>query len=137
MQGGDVNQAQSEGFKIGTFVRAYMTHGHLQADLDPLELNKAYDDLSQSKFRGPSEIMRDILTVENYNFTEQDLDRTFHIQVPSNYNWGGLLSAKTDWTLRELREALQKAYCGKIGVEYMHIPNRDECNWIRAEIETK
>ena len=85
MQGGDVNQAQSEGFKIGTFVRAYMTHGHLQADLDPLELNKAYDDLSQSKFRGPSEIMRDILSVENYNFTEQDSIKCFLYQHAWNY----------------------------------------------------
>lgn len=42
---GDLTQAQSEGFKIGTFIRAYMTHGHLQADVDPLELDKVENGL--------------------------------------------------------------------------------------------
>ena len=28
-------------------------------------------------------------------------------------------------------------YCQKIGVEYMHIPSRDQCNWIRDKIETR
>jgi 2-oxoglutarate dehydrogenase E1 component len=52
-------------------------------------------------------------------------------------HWGGLLASKTNWTLREIKEALEKAYCNKIGVEYMHIPNREHCNWIRDQIELK
>ncbi|KAF8680807.1 hypothetical protein HU200_045544 [Digitaria exilis] len=31
---------------------------------------------------------------------------------------------------------LQQAYCGPIGYEYMHIPDRDKCNWLREKIET-
>ena len=92
-QGGDLSQAQSEGFKVGTFIRAYMTHGHLQADVDPLELDKM-EQLGSAMFQAPSEIMRDILSVENYGFTEADLDRTFFVDVPQNFEWGGLLAQK-------------------------------------------
>jgi len=32
---------------------------------------------------------------------------------------------------------MEKAYCGKIGVEYMHIPSREQCNWIREKFEMR
>ena len=32
--------------------------------------------------------------------------------------------------------ALKEAYCGSIGYEYMHIPDRERCNWLRERIET-
>lgn len=39
-------------------------------------------------------------------------------------------------TLREVLQRLRESYCGKIGYEYMHIPDRDRCNWLRERIET-
>jgi 2-oxoglutarate dehydrogenase E1 component len=39
-------------------------------------------------------------------------------------------------TLREILERLRETYCGSIGFEYMHIPDSDKCNWLRARIET-
>ena len=30
---------------------------------------------------------------------------------------------------------MEKAYCGKIGVEYMHIPSVAQCRWIRDLFE--
>lgn len=39
-------------------------------------------------------------------------------------------------TLREIVTRLQESYCGSIGYEYMHIPDRDRCNWLRERIET-
>jgi len=44
---------------------------------------------------------------------------------------------KKNWTLRELLESLQKAYCGKIGVEYKHIPYKAEQLFIKEQIETR
>jgi hypothetical protein len=35
-------------------------------------------------------------------------------------------------TLREILVRLKQTYCSTIGVEYMHIPDRHECNWIRC-----
>jgi 2-oxoglutarate dehydrogenase E1 component len=51
--------------------------------------------------------------------------------------FNGIFSRKKVFTLREIRDQLHTAYCGRIGVEYMHIPNRDQCNWIRDKIENK
>ena len=30
---------------------------------------------------------------------------------------------------------MEQSYCNKIGAEYMHIPNREQCNWIREQME--
>ena len=38
---------------------------------------------------------------------------------------------QTEWKLGTLIENLKKSYCENIGVEYMHITDRSECNWIR------
>ncbi len=40
-------------------------------------------------------------------------------------------------TLREVYNRLTDAYSGTTGVEYMHIPDVDKCNWIREKIETR
>lgn len=47
----------------------------------------------------------------------------------------GFLSMKKKWKLNELIENLEKAYCGTIGVEFMHIQDVEECNWIRNKFE--
>lgn len=38
----DASQAQAEGFKLLALIRAYMTHGHFKADVDPLKLSETY-----------------------------------------------------------------------------------------------
>ena len=38
-------------------------------------------------------------------------------------------------TLREIIETCERLYCGPYGVEYIHIPDRDQCEWLRARIE--
>jgi 2-oxoglutarate dehydrogenase complex dehydrogenase (E1) component-like enzyme len=45
MSRGDLNKAQSDSFKVFQFIRAYMTHGHFGADLDPLKLEETYGEL--------------------------------------------------------------------------------------------
>ncbi|KAK6119196.1 hypothetical protein DH2020_047070 [Rehmannia glutinosa] len=39
-------------------------------------------------------------------------------------------------TLRAILTRLEQAYCGHIGYEYMHIADREKCNWLRDKIET-
>jgi 2-oxoglutarate dehydrogenase complex dehydrogenase (E1) component-like enzyme len=38
--GGDISKAQADGQKLMQYIRAFMTHGHLRADVDPLKLNQ-------------------------------------------------------------------------------------------------
>jgi 2-oxoglutarate dehydrogenase E1 component len=47
----------------------------------------------------------------------------------------GIISRQKEWILGDLIEALETAYCGKIGVEYMHIPHIEELKWIRNKFE--
>jgi 2-oxoglutarate dehydrogenase E1 component len=110
-----------------------MSNGHFIADLDPLHLKEAYAEVG-SNFGTSNADNEACLDYHSYGFTEQDLDKELYIDIPE---WGGLLATKKNWTLRELHETLHNAYCGKIGIEYMHIPNRKVCNWIRDKIEMR
>lgn len=79
--------------------------------------------------------MLQLLDPAFYGFTEADMDRKFFVSLPQ---WGGIMGReKREWTLREIVTAMEEAYCGKIGVEYMHIPSRTQCNFIRNFIELR
>lgn len=92
------------------------------AQLDPLGL----DDRAAS---APSE-----LDPATYGFSEADLDREFYL---GTWKMKGFLSEERPIrTLREVLQRLREAYCGAIGYEFMHIPDRARCNWIRERVET-
>jgi 2-oxoglutarate dehydrogenase E1 component len=55
-----------------------------------------------------------------------DLDRKF-----ITGGFGGVQTA----TLRQILEILQKTYCDKIGIEYMHIQNPIEKKWLQEKME--
>jgi 2-oxoglutarate dehydrogenase E1 component len=62
-----------------------------------------------------------------YGFGEADWDRPILIF--------GSLGLGESATLRQIWERLRKTYCGKIGVEYMHISDPDQKAWIQERIE--
>ncbi|KAH8548513.1 oxoglutarate dehydrogenase, E1 component [Umbelopsis sp. PMI_123] len=109
--------------KIQLLVRAYQVRGHHIANLDPLGIQHV--DLQSST---PKE-----LELSYYGFNEKDLDRKFTLGP-------GILPAFIDgskeMTLREIVDSLKKIYCGSIGIEYIHIPDRAQCDWIRQRVET-
>ena len=49
----------------------------------------------------------------------------------------GSLALGESATLRQIMERLRKTYCGKIGVEFMHISDPDQKAWIQERIEGK
>jgi 2-oxoglutarate dehydrogenase E1 component len=67
-----------------------------------------------------------------YGFTQEDLEREFFIDLPHESK---ILQQKKVWKLKEIIEAYKQAYCGKIGVEFQHIPEREICDWIRVNFE--
>jgi 2-oxoglutarate dehydrogenase E1 component len=93
-------------------VRAYRINGHLEADLDPLGLEK--------KKPMPQ------LQPSYYGYSEADLDKPIFID-----NVMGLELA----TPRELVEILRRTYCGHIGYEYMHITDLEQRQWLQTRIE--
>ncbi|KAL6854365.1 hypothetical protein ACP4OV_019268 [Aristida adscensionis] len=113
--------AIQESMQLLLLVRDYQTNGHTMAKLDPLGLHDV-------------DVPGDELDLGLYGFTEADLDREFFIGA---WRTPGFLSGyrRTAVTLREMLGKLRRAYCGAIGYEYMHIPDRDRCEWLRRRIE--
>ena len=129
-------QANSdEMVRLHMLLRAFMTHGHLVADIDPLNLKEHYKDSPSlaNKFRFPSADLLSLLDPAHYGFTEADMDREFSVKMPYNST---ISQRKDKWKLRDLLQAYRDAYCGKIGVQFMHIEDREVCNWIRDKFES-
>ena len=93
-------------------IRAYRQRGHLEANLDPLRLVR----------RTP----HPELDPETYGFAEADLDRPIFL--------GGELDLEAA-TLREIHSLLRRTYCRTIGIEYTHLQDPAEREWIQARFE--
>jgi 2-oxoglutarate dehydrogenase E1 component len=109
-----LQRATTDSIRALQLIRAYRVRGHLEADLDPLGLEK----------RGPYPE----LDYRNYGFTGSDLDREIFI---------GNLLGRERASLREIIATLRETYCGRIGVEYMHIQSPGERAWIQEKFEKR
>ncbi len=97
--------------RVLQLINLYRVRGHLIASFDPLGSQLAYHAE---------------LDPASYKLTLWDLDREF-----ITGGFGGIPTA----TLRVILEILQKTYCEKIGVEYMHIQNPAEKLWLQNKME--
>lgn len=105
-----------EEIRIFELINNYRRVGHLQAEIDPLQLMQRKGDPS--------------LALSYYGFVANDDSKSFAI---SQY-----APIKSDTaTLNEIHDSLKKTYCRTIGFEYMHIDNADEVQWIRNRIENE
>ncbi|XP_044167746.1 2-oxoglutarate dehydrogenase, mitochondrial-like [Acropora millepora] len=116
-----INSLVSDHLAVYSLIRCYQIRGHHIAQLDPLGILQA--DLSDTK---PEDLF-----LEYWGLGESDLDKVF--QLPDTTFIGGNSQVLT---LREIIERLETAYCGHIGLDYMFIPERSKCDWIRKRFET-
>ncbi len=94
-------------------INAYRYLGVRQADLDPLR-----------RFEPPP---TPELDPEHYGLTEADLAREFET---------GSLFGVERTTLADILQRLRTAYCGHVGVEYMHITDVARKRWLQERIES-
>ncbi|MBK8436844.1 MAG: multifunctional oxoglutarate decarboxylase/oxoglutarate dehydrogenase thiamine pyrophosphate-binding subunit/dihydrolipoyllysine-residue succinyltransferase subunit [Austwickia sp.] len=101
----------SKTVRVQKLIHAYRVRGHLLADTDPLEYRqrKHYD-----------------LDLSTHGLTLWDLDR----EVATG-GFGGMDLA----TLREILDILRDSYCRTIGVEYMHIQDSEQREWMQSKVE--
>ena len=94
-------------------IESYRRNGHLMADTDPLEFKvRTHPDL-------------DIL---EHGLTLWDLDRKFPV--------GGFAGERL-MPLRDILGVLRNSYCRTVGVEYMHITDPEEREWLQQRVEVK
>ncbi|HEX7776777.1 MAG TPA: 2-oxoglutarate dehydrogenase E1 component [Parvibaculum sp.] len=108
----EIRAATLDSVRALMMIRAYRIRGHLDADIDPLNL--------RPKSQHPE------LQPESYGFGPDDLDRPIFIDM--------VLGLETA-TVRQMLDILRRTYCGTIGVEFMHIGDPEEKAWIQERIE--
>ncbi|MCX6425101.1 MAG: 2-oxo acid dehydrogenase subunit E2, partial [Actinobacteria bacterium] len=97
--------------RVQEIIHAYRVRGHLMADTDPLEYQqRTHPDL-------------DVLS---YDLTLWDLDREF-----ATGGFGGRALMK----LREILGVLRDSYTRTVGIEYMHIQDPGQRQWIQDRVE--
>jgi len=108
----DLQQALMDSIRVRSLVRAFRTNGHFAANLDPLGIEKPKD-------------LPD-LKPEFYGFTSADYDRSIFVNG---------LFGQQHMTVRALMAVLRETYCGDIGVEFEHIQDRAQRDWLKARME--
>jgi 2-oxoglutarate dehydrogenase E1 component len=93
-------------------IRAYRVRGHLEAKLDPLgqQVPRHHPELDPA----------------TYGFVAEDYDKPIFID--------NMLGRETA-TIREILAVLQATYCGTIGIEFMHIQDTAQKDWLQRRIE--
>ena len=108
----EIKRAANDSICAMMLIRTYRVRGHLAADLDPLGL--------------AARAMPAELTPEYHGFSGEALDRPVYV--------GGTLGLEQS-TVREIVEILRRNYCGKVGLEYMHINDLDERRFLQERME--
>lgn len=97
--------------RVEHLVHRYRDLGHLLSCLDPL-------------VACPTD--HPLLTLSAFDFTPDDLDRSFYSDLFPGQRRAGL---------KEILAALKETYCRSIGVEYMHLQDPAERKWLQEHME--
>eukprot|EP00040_Diaphanoeca_grandis_P011699 m.60001 g.60001 ORF g.60001 m.60001 type:complete len:1002 (-) comp22788_c0_seq1:200-3205(-) len=113
-----------DNLNVVRLIRNYQICGHGKANLDPLGITTG----------GLSEYINTAsLDLSAYNFTDNDLDRTFTLPPGQRVLFD---NRPGPFSLREIVDRLKVVYCESIGYEFMHIQDSEKCDWIRNRIES-
>ncbi len=117
---GAINGDVAKEAAVINLINSYRIRGHLLANTNPLGSGTAYH---------PE------LDPASYGLSIWDLDRPFlagAVKAPS----GAIGSYMQPYeTLREILDRLRSTYCGYIGIEYMHIQNPQQKQWLQDRME--
>ncbi len=107
---GELHDVEKE-FSVLALIEGYRSRGHLLSDTNPIRRRK-------DRKAG--------LSHTDYGLADEDLKRSFFSVKRLNPSLN---------TLEDAIEQLRKWYCGKIGIEYMHIESNERRRWLQEKIE--
>jgi 2-oxoglutarate dehydrogenase E1 component len=103
----------SKQYQVASLINDFRSLGHLAAKLDPLEM--------ASRPAVPN------LELASHQLDESDKKRVFFAGTSFN---------GPEMPLDEIYKALRQTYCGSIGIEYMHISDKEETEWLQQRMES-
>ena len=104
----DSKQAQ-----VAHLISAYRQLGHHAAKLDPLDMAE--------RVTVPN------LELSYHQLSDADLSHTFY---------AGKTFPSEQMSLQDIFQVLRETYCGSIGIEYMHITDSKETEWLQQRLES-
>ncbi len=108
----DIALAVKDSVRALMMIRAFRMRGHLQAQLDPLDIERPGHQPE--------------LDPASYGFGPEDMDRDIFID--------GVLGLDRA-NVRTILEIVRRTYCSTLGIEFMHISNPEEKGWLQERIE--
>jgi len=105
---------KEQSVKAIALIRAYRIRGHLNANLDPL-------NMMERKYLHE-------LHPEEHGFRKEDYNTKIYLNGYLDRDYA---------SVNEMLSFLKKTYCSSIGVEYMHISDPIEKVWFRERMEKK
>ncbi len=97
--------------KVDSLIYAYRDLGHLAAALDPLGVERPFPEQ---------------LTLESFGLTDDELAVEFD---------PGSLPLPNPSPLVEIVNMLEDTYCQHVGVEYLHVQDREKRRWLQRNME--
>ncbi len=106
-----VSAASQEQAKVECLIHRYRDLGHLLACMDPLTACPTAHPL---------------LNLDAFELSTDDLEKSF---------FAGTLTPSGTAVLKEILAILRETYCRSIGVEYMHLQDPHERQWLQERME--
>jgi len=122
----DTRVAVDKHLAVENLVRAYQVRGHFNANLDPLGISEGPSSFAATAWNDEDSVL--VPSAMN------TMDDSEVFRIPDKCHIGK--EGETELPLGEIKKRLHEAYCGSIGVEFMHITSQEQKEWIRKKFET-
>jgi len=109
-------EASTKQVRLLQWINAYRFRGYTQANLDPLNY-----------YRWKTSNVPE-LDYHHHGFSETDLNETMTV--------GKYVFGKDTMKFADLVTALKETYLGTIGLEFMHVQDMTQRNWLQAKMES-
>ena len=109
-------EASTKQVRLLQWINAYRFRGYTQANLDPLNY-----------YRWKTSSVPE-LDYHYHGFSEADLNETMTV--------GKYVFGKDTMRFADLATALKETYLGTIGLEFMHVQDMAQRNWLQAKMES-